>query len=138
MSIKFTGQCLCGTVSYQGEVEQATVAQCHCKNCQRHSGSAFSVNLIVPMKGLNIDKAQLAQFKDSAESGDSVYRYSCNACHSVVLSGNEDLTGLGFLKVGTLDDTSFINPTLSVWECSAQHWVAPLANAAHFDKNPPM
>lgn len=138
MSISFTGRCLCGHIQYEGSVEQATAAICHCKNCQRHSGSAFSINLVVPMDTLTLDKAALSCYQDSADSGNPVYRYSCKQCHSVIISGNDALDGVGYLKAGTLDDSSFIKPILSIWECSAQSWVPTLEKVAHVDKNPPM
>lgn len=133
----FTGQCLCGHVKYKADVDKLTLAQCHCKNCQRHSGSAFSLNLMADMTKVDIDKTLLSCYKDTGDNGNPVFRYSCKNCHSILISGNEDLSGTGALKVGSLNDTSTLKPTASIWESSAQPWVVMCNDVYHFDKNAP-
>ncbi|MBL4826354.1 MAG: GFA family protein [Spongiibacteraceae bacterium] len=128
-----SGSCLCGHVRYSGDISKPIVAQCHCKNCQRHSGGAYSVNVVVDMRCLTIDKDKLASYQDSAASGNTIYRYSCKNCHSILISGNQGLTGVGYLKAGSLDNTQDIKPVVSVWEKSAQPWVCIDEKLAHFD-----
>ena len=42
------GQCLCGEVGFECDAAPVVTVACHCTHCQKTSGSAFSVNAIVP------------------------------------------------------------------------------------------
>lgn len=128
------GGCLCGKIRYELETAPLTVIQCHCRNCQRQSGSAFSVNLVYKLSQVSMNKADLACYRDTADSGNLVYRYFCPECGSPIVTGNEGLTGIGVIKAGTLDETAGIRPKMSIWECSAQDWVVPLPGIHHFRK----
>jgi len=134
MTTPIDGGCLCGHVRYHSEAQPLTVIQCHCKNCQKQSGSAFSVNLVMKMDKVTIAKDRLHCYRDSGDSGRAVYRYFCPRCGSAVVTGNEDLAGIAVLKAGTLDTVGDISPKMSIWESSAQAWVPPCAGIPHFAK----
>jgi hypothetical protein len=68
------GGCLCGSVRYSSEAEPVMTAVCHCKHCQRQSGSAFSPLVAVQKGTLDIDRTFLTVFNDIGESGLSVKR----------------------------------------------------------------
>ncbi|MFV0276217.1 MAG: GFA family protein [Parahaliea sp.] len=128
------GACLCGNIQYQCEGEPLTVIQCHCKNCQKQSGSAFSVNLVYKMRQVQINRDALGHYQDRGDSGNPVHRYFCPNCGSAVVTGNADLSGIGVIKAGTLNDTAGIAPQMSIWDCSAQGWVRPLEGIPHFQR----
>jgi hypothetical protein len=129
-----TGGCLCGKVRYEIAVEPVVTAICHCKNCQKQSGAAFSVNLGIPAAAITL-KGELKTFIDSAESGGEVRRSFCANCGSPLVSAIASSPELVFLKAGTLDDTSAVQPVVEVWCNSRQPWVEPSARPS-FPKNP--
>src|SRR5262245_64183152 len=49
---KISGGCLCGAVRYEWSAEPLGTAICHCTHCQKVSGSAFSVNVVIPAPSL--------------------------------------------------------------------------------------
>ena len=51
---EMSGGCLCGQVKYSANADPAFVGVCHCKNCQRTSGTAFSVVVAVPKAALSV------------------------------------------------------------------------------------
>lgn len=132
--VSLVGGCLCGKVRYSSQGKMLAVIQCHCKNCQKQSGSAFSINIAVKMDAINYDRNALTCYVDTADSGRQVYRYFCAGCGSPIFSGNADLSGVAVLKAGTLDDTGNLAPTVSIWEASAQPWVPLCENVEHFNK----
>jgi hypothetical protein len=77
-----TGHCLCGAVSYRFEGEPAAVVLCHCDDCQRHSGAAFSVNVIVLRSALEIDGSPRVHETTGAENGNARERLFCGDCGS--------------------------------------------------------
>ena len=58
---KLDGRCLCGAVSYTCDADPMFCAICHCKNCQRQSGTAFSIVVAVPADQLHIS-GEIAEF----------------------------------------------------------------------------
>lgn len=119
---KISGGCLCGAVRYDGNEEPAMVAICHCKECQKQSGSAFSVNVGVPTASLSISGSGISVFESTGTSGQPVRRRFCSQCGSSMVSEAEAYAGLSFLKAGTLDDSSWVKPTVRIWCDTAQPW----------------
>ena len=50
-----TGGCLCGAVRYTVDAKPDLVGVCHCRDCQRFTGSAYSFLVVVPQTALKID-----------------------------------------------------------------------------------
>lgn len=120
---KHTGQCLCGEVSYHFDVDPLMAGVCHCKNCQRQAGSAFSTICGVPKAALEISgEPKLYEDKDT-DSGNSVQRYFCGTCGSPIYSGVSSQPDVVFLKSGTMDDTSSFAPQFQVYCETKQDWV---------------
>jgi hypothetical protein len=70
---EMTGRCLCGQVHYSATAEPAIVAVCHCKNCQKQTGTAFSVVIGVPKSAMSIE-GPVKTFHDTGDSGQRVDR----------------------------------------------------------------
>ena len=119
---QIAGGCLCGKVRYKTEADPSFVGVCHCRNCQKSSGSAFSVVVAIPQPELAL-QGQLKSFKDRGDSGNTLYRRFCPACGSSVLSEAEAMPGVVMLEAGTLDDVSWVRPTMQIYCDSAQPWV---------------
>ncbi len=126
-----TGRCLCGAVSYSVDAEPVWQGVCYCANCQRQTATAFSVIVGVPSKALTVEGSTLASFKTASEGYESTTeRRFCSACGSPIFSTIESLPEVAFLKAGTIDDTSWFEPTAEIWTLSAPAW------APHFEKVP--
>ena len=132
--VQRTGGCLCGKLRYTLESDNKGVSLCHCTHCQKVSGSAFSVNLLVDAAGLHFSGAAPTVYEDDAESGRKLRRLFCAQCGSSIASEADMFPGKIVLKVGTLDDTSDLAPVVEIWRRSAQHWVTPREGIIHFDK----
>lgn len=133
--MSMTGQCLCGNVSYKIDAEPLMTGVCHCKNCQRQAGSAFSILIAVPKPAVSVT-GELKVYEDTADSGQPVYRQFCPNCGSPLFSlvpGAPDMT---FVKAGTLDDTSGLKPQSNFWCDSAMNWVEIDESLPNSAKNP--
>ena len=73
----------------------------------------------------------------TGSSGMPVYRHFCSRCGSPIFSDVVATPQLDWLKAGTLDDTSWVQPTLGIWCESAQSWVALPEGVSRFPQNPP-
>ena len=119
-----TGGCLCGKVRYQVESDPLMCMTCHCKNCQRQSGSSLSIIVGVPKDAVKIDGVEhLKTYHDTGDSGAGVDRQFCGECGSPVFTVVEQRPEMLFIKAGTLDDTSSLNPAFHIFTKSKQEWV---------------
>jgi hypothetical protein len=121
---------LCGHIRYSVPSTPLAVVACHCRDCQKQSGSALSLIAVFPKDELHIE-GQCASFETSGTSGNPVARYFCSGCGSPVYS--ETKSGLDanliFVKAGTLDDTTDLQPAAHYWVESRQPWF-PLPEGA--------
>ena len=119
-----TGQCLCGNVKYQFENPPNMTGVCHCKNCQRQAGSAFSTLAVVPKAEFTFTVGEPKLYEDGdTRSGNTVKRYFCGDCGSPLYSTLPDQPDNVYLKTGTMDDTSAFQPMFHVWCETKQDWV---------------
>mgnify|MGYP006189410215 FL=1 len=134
---KISGSCLCGAVRYESEVDPVLMGVCHCKHCQKQSGSAFSMLIGVPKGSLTLSGEPLAEFQDVGDSTQPVLRKFCRHCGSPVLSDAAIMPALDFIKAGTLDDTSWFKPQFHMFCEQAQAWAVPDDGAPRIPRNPP-
>ena len=122
MPAPYTGGCQCGAVRYVLTAEPARLAACHCKECQRQSGSAFSMSLVVKPDALTVT-GPTKQFTRIADSGNAVAGVFCPDCGVRIYHAPKPSQGVIALKPGTLDDTSWLRPSHFIWMKRAQRWV---------------
>lgn len=132
-----SGGCLCGNVSYEVSGEPVANFLCHCKNCQKQSGSAFSINLIYPKPQFEC-QGEVSTYVDEGETGKKVMRHFCSNCGSPIFSSLPHMPDIVVLKVGTLNDSSAFTPAAEVWCASRQNWVSFSEDYPEFSKNPPL
>jgi len=122
--MSLTGRCLCGQITYEIVGDLIATAVCHCDHCQRQSGGAFSVNLVVHESQMTVT-GTLTTFEDRGENNDAVYvrRRFCGQCGSPIVSALEVPAGVLAVKAGTLDDRSGVAPGVEVWCEHKQPWV---------------
>lgn len=131
----FEGGCLCGKVRYTSASDPVMQAICHCKNCQKQAGTAFSVIVGVPKPALAVT-GTLKTFADRGDSGKAVDRQFCPECGSPIATLVEVMPDLVFIKAGTLDDTNQLKPTLELYCSSAQRWESDSSERQKFAKSP--
>lgn len=137
MSEKQEGRCLCGGVQYTVDPSAVVGAgHCHCKDCQRCTGSGFATFLFVPEAALDVASGDVGSFEVTGESGGAVVRSFCKNCGSQLWSRVAVMPGLFFLKAGTLDDASWVKPQAAYWGASANPWAPPVPGVPLHERNP--
>ena len=119
-----TGRCLCGNITCKCDAEPALTGICHCQDCQRQSGTAFSIWMAIPTDKLEIKGDTLGSYETiGTETESQRERKFCSNCGSPIVTLMDDMPQLAVLKAGTLDDYSVLEPQLEIWCDSAQPWV---------------
>ena len=137
MAKEITGRCLCGNVSYHLDSEPFAQALCHCRDCQRQGGTAFSVVIGIGRDAFHVEGATLASFDTEGEvHGTKTHRHFCSACGSPIYSVVDAQPEVVYVKAGTLDDPSWLEPNAEVFTRSAQPWSPHLEHAARFETLP--
>ena len=122
--MEITGQCLCGAIKYELLNPPAMTGVCHCKNCQRQAGSAFSTLAGVAKSDFSLTLGKMKLYEDGdTDSGNTVKRFFCGDCGSPIYSAVPDSPDMVFLKTGTMDDTTGFTPQFNVWCSTKQNWV---------------
>lgn len=131
-----TGGCSCGAVRFSfPRTAVLSAAHCHCRDCQRATGSAFATFCFVPEAAFMIE-GEPKGYTVHGESGQGVVRSFCPTCGSQLFSQVEVMPGVYFVKAGVLDDASWVEPASSYWASSAQPWCTPNPDIPAHDKNP--
>ena len=132
---KMTGGCLCGQARYSANADPVFVGVCHCKDCQKQTGTAFSVLVGIPKSAMSI-QGQVKTFHDTGDSGQPIERNFCPECGSPIFKEGALAPGVAFIFTGTLDDTSWLDPKMHVYCDSAQHWTPIPEGSQKFGKLP--
>ena len=122
MAFLKTGGCQCGEVRYEITCELTVIYACHCTECQRQSGSAFGMAAVIPAEHFRVTRGTPRDFPRTGESGRTMLCRFCPTCGTRIFHSPAGLAQNCNLKPGTLDDTSWVRPTVHVWTRSAQPW----------------
>ncbi len=128
------GSCRCGKVSYTTSADPVFVGVCHCKTCQKSTGSAFATVVAVPTEGLTVT-GTTTRFDDTGDTGQPTHRDFCPACGSTVTQSADVMAGITMLPVGSLEDPASVNPAMQIYCDSAMSW-APITGMQSFPKMP--
>ena len=123
MPTPLTGGCLCAAIRYSIDAEVSALRACHCRNCQKHSGTAGTVNAVVPTESFRITKGATKKYQDSAtQSGRTLSRHFCGECGSSICSQRNPDPGFVVVRAGSLDDSSGMKITSDIWTATAPPW----------------
>ena len=117
-----TGGCLCGQVRYTLTGNPEMSGLCHCRDCQRYTGSAFEPLLIFEANSIDL-RGELKTFDVKGGSGNSVHRRFCPNCGSGVVNELDSLPGKIIVLAGSLDDPSLFVPQIEVFCEATQPWL---------------
>jgi hypothetical protein len=132
---EMTGGCLCGQIRYSANADPVFVGVCHCKNCQRQTGTAFSVLVGVPKASMSI-RGKLKAFRGIGDSGQPVERNFCPECGSPIFTDAIAIPDVAFIKAGTLDDTGWLDPKTHIYCESKVQWTLVPEGSQQFAKMP--
>lgn len=136
MVAPFQGGCLCGAVRYESASEPVAVMECHCRDCQKSTGGAGTVAVIVPAPAFKVTQGTPKGYTVTGDSGGKVTRFFCPDCGSQLYSTPQG--PIVVVKAGTMDDPSWIRIGGALYVGSAQPWAHIDRSLPCFDKMPPM
>jgi hypothetical protein len=129
------GGCICGAVRYRVSGKPAIGLVCHCRFCQRRSGSAFAVIGYFDERSVEIVKGKLALHEHrSDESGRWLRIEFCPACGTTVTHTAELRPGMRAIAGSSFDEPDWFRIERHIWTRSKRPWVQIPPDVAVFPK----
>ena len=132
MGAIYRGGCQCGAIRYEvtGAVRQIVA-------CQRQSGSAFGMTMVVAEEDFRITQRKKETFAVDSDAGRQKIGGFCRQCGSRIYNRSDWLPGMISVKPGTLDDTISLQPQIHLWTSRKQGWVAIPEGVEAYETQPP-
>ena len=131
MSVQREGGCACEEVRYRLTSDPLFVHCCHCLNCQRQTGSAFGVNLLIETDRVELLAGE-PQPVPVARGSKKQKIWRCPSCQIAVFSQYTSAK-VRFVRGGTLDDPASVAPDVHIYKRSKLPWVTLPDSVPAFD-----
>ena len=133
MSAPLEGGCSCGAVRYRLTADPLFVHCCHCLNCQRQTGSAFVINLLIETDRVELLSGAAQPIEVPRDDGSTQVIFRCPDCQ-VALYSQYTLPELRFVRGGTLERPAAITPDVHIYTRSKLDWVVLPEDVPAFDE----
>jgi hypothetical protein len=122
--MSYKGRCVCGHVRYRLTSLPEVMGVCHCKDCQRQSGSSFSTWAEVARSDFSFTAAAPSIYTGGVtRSGNSAEMVFCPRCGSTIYTVLLNDPDRLLIKVGTLNETDWFRPEYHAWTDHKQKWI---------------
>jgi hypothetical protein len=122
MTVPLEGGCSCGAVRYRLASDPLFIHCCHCLNCQRQTGSAFVINLLIEADRVELLAAEPQPIDAPRDDGSMQRIFRCPTCQVAVFS-EYTYPEVWFVRGGTLDEPSAVAPDVHIFTKSKLPWV---------------
>ncbi|MEJ2121313.1 MAG: GFA family protein [Alphaproteobacteria bacterium] len=119
------GGCACDAVRYRMAGAPIFVHCCHCRSCQRETGSAFALNVLIEADRVTLLDGDVELVNTPSESGAGQKIFRCSHCRVALWSNYAMPVGerIRFVRAGTLDDSGSIAPDIHIFTRSKVPWL---------------
>lgn len=132
--MQITGRCHCGEVTYQAQVDENKVFNCHCTDCQIISGAPFRTVVMSMPDAVTFTGATPKEYIKIAESGNQRAQGFCANCgtalYATSVGEGERIYGL---RLGAVEQAAELIPNTHIWYRSHKPWLDNLADMSTFD-----
>jgi hypothetical protein len=132
MSVLREGGCACGAVRYRLTSEPLFVHCCHCLNCQRQTGSAFVINVLIEADRVEVVAGEPGPVPVPRAGGRMQQVWRCPTCQVAVFSEYTN-PRIRFVRAGTLDRPATVAPDVHIFTRSKLPWVVLPESVPAFD-----
>jgi len=135
VEMEIKGGCLCGAVRYMADADPTSATVCHCRDCQKFTGSAFAALVRVAREAVTIE-GTLKTFSSIGGSGNPILRHFCPECGSSIAEEPGTRPGMIILNIGTFDDPTVAKAGREIFRDDALPWVEVHGEIPRFAKRP--
>jgi hypothetical protein len=136
MNKPYTGGCACGAIRYKISAEPVAMADCHCRQCQRESGTGHLSHLFFPRSAVSV-QGEATHWDLVGDNGTVKTRGFCPTCGSPVYMAFRDIPDVFVVRAGSLDDPSRYKPEKVIWSAAGYAWDHLDPALPKFERMPP-
>jgi hypothetical protein len=132
MPAPLEGGCSCGEIRYRLTASPLITHCCHCLDCQRQTGSAFVINILIEADRVEVRGGTPRRVDVPRDDGSAQAIFRCPTCQVAIFSlySRPDVS---FVRAGTLDDPSRVTPDVHIFTRSKREWVTLPGSVPAFD-----
>ena len=132
--VDVSGSCHCGAIAYRARIDPNAVQICHCRDCQRLTGTAFRTAVPVSPENFHLVRGEPRIYIKVADSGSRRGHAFCGQCGAPVFRQPTDNNPNFSLRIGGLDQASELNrPVRQIWTSRRLGWATELSEIPSFD-----
>ncbi len=131
-----TGRCLCGAATFTVAAAPVAMVQCHCKHCQRLSGTGHASNARFHQQDVTF-KGETRSYAVTADSGNTITRHFCPTCGSRLYIESSARPGFLNMPVGSFDEHTWYEPQWIVYKRGQPAWDITTEDVPCYDTMPP-
>jgi hypothetical protein len=125
--MKIDGQCHCGDVRFEAEIDPERVSICHCTDCQALTGSPYRVTVLASRDSVRLTGKQPKLYVKTGDNGKKRLQYFCPQCGSPVFTAGEGAAADEWgIRWGSIRQRRDLPPKRQIWRRSAAPWVDSL------------
>ena len=126
--MRIDGQCHCGFVTYEAEIDPEKIAICHCTECQRLTGSPYRVTATASRAALRLTNNEPGVYEKTGDNGRTRRQYFCPHCGAPLFTTGTgtDAETIG-IRWGSINQRAGLTPKNQIWCASAMDWFGELA-----------
>ncbi len=128
------GNCHCGAIAYEAEVDPARAVICHCIDCQTLSGAAFRASVPAKVEDFRLLKGTPRTYVKTAESGNRRLQAFCGDCGSPLYATDAVGAKTYNLRIGVMAERAALPPQREIWCESALPWARDVLPLPKTDK----
>jgi len=133
--MKIDGSCHCGAITYEAELDPASVGICHCTDCQKLSASAFRTIGMAKKGAFLLLNGKPKIYIKTGDSGNQREQAFCENCGSGIYSASPgDDPKVHNIRMGTVNQRDQFPPQFQLWCRSAQSWLPEFETLQKTDK----
>ena len=133
--VPLVGSCQCGKIRYQVTGDPLVAIACHCNDCRKLSGSAFSTVLVVKAEDLTVE-GTLKLWERATDTGRRSHAYFCPDCGNRIYHQDPDKPHIIRIRSGSLDQPKIPEPLIHVFAERTQSWLRFAEAAIKYDRQP--
>lgn len=125
--MRIDGQCHCGHVAYEAEIDPDMVSICHCTDCQTLTGSPYRVTVLTARESVRLTAQPPKLYAKMGDNGRRRLQYFCGECGTPLFTTGEgeDAAEWG-IRWGSIRQRRQLEPRRQIWCRSAQPWIGRL------------
>jgi hypothetical protein len=124
--MKVDGQCHCGQIRYEAEIDADKVNVCHCTDCQILTGTAYRVSAPASAASLVFLAGVPKIYVKTADSGNKRAQAFCPNCGTPIYSADAQNPQSYAMRVGTMSQRAVLPPKRQIWCSSALAWTSDI------------